>query len=184
VDELEAKARKLLAACPKCGGQPFASAPDIGRVMCCQPYAAPTKAHVAAVAEALRSARAEGKREGLEEAAALFAKHRHLAVREAAERIRALKDSPPLYIYATECDWACAHDARDALNQWCLAIGETADGYDPEDWERVPDDKELSFWCDPDGKIGEHGAPNSLVKKPAREWAELHGRGYLGSTEY
>jgi hypothetical protein len=44
-------------------------------------------------ATAQQSAFDAGKREGLEEAAALFAKHRHLAVREAAERIRALKDT-------------------------------------------------------------------------------------------
>jgi hypothetical protein len=105
VDELEAKATKLLAACPKCGGQPFASAPDIGRVMCCQPYAAPLKAHVAAVAKALRSARAEGKREGLEEAAKVAEgclwswegerplELQNIAWREAAKRIRALKDT-------------------------------------------------------------------------------------------
>ncbi len=93
--------------------------------------------------------------------------------------------TPPLYIYATECDWVCAFDKHDALNQWCKAIGETADGYDPDDWERVPDDKSLSFWCDAEGNIAEpEETGNTPIKKTAREWVEKCGRGYLGSTEY
>lgn len=64
-DEWDERAKTLLLACPKCGGQPFASAPDIGRVMCCQPYAAPSQTMVTNVASALRSAaeRSAGDRE-------------------------------------------------------------------------------------------------------------------------
>ena len=91
--------------------------------------------------------------------------------------------SERLYIYTNDCDYACAFDQHDALNQWCKTIGEDASGYDAADWSRLSDAKELSFWCEPDGKIGERGAPNALVKKTCREWVYQCGRGYLGSTE-
>jgi flagellar biosynthesis/type III secretory pathway protein FliH len=83
VDELEAKARKLCATILQGSGYWLEASPEHI-----------SEGAASHMAEALRSARSDGKREGLEEAAKLVEFHTTIGnPRGVAERIRALKDT-------------------------------------------------------------------------------------------
>ena len=85
-------------------------------------------------------------------------------------------------VWSNEYEWACA-DSKDDLGAVLQEfIG--APEHDLEEWEPLPDEKVLGFWCYPTGEICEIGEPGAaVVKKTCGEWAVQHGRGYLGSSE-
>jgi hypothetical protein len=88
-----------------------------------------------------------------------------------------------LALWYNDCDYVVATSAADATAQYLKFTG--ADRCDNFDWQRVADDKQIGMWCDGDGIISEPGdGGNAVVKRPAREWVERYGPGYLGSTEH
>ena len=92
----------------------------------------------------------------------------------------------PLYLFEnSNPDWVVAHDADDALDVWCKHVGETRDGYDPEDWEQRPDDHTAKYWIDPDtGGISDDGDGNTLVELSALEVVGRWGRGFIASVDF
>lgn len=98
--------------------------------------------------------------------------------------------SPPveqLYLFESgNPDWVVARDEKDALAIWCEHVGEkSTDGYDPEDWERRPDDYTAKYWIDPDtGKISDDSDGNTLVELTAAEVVRRFGRGFIASVDF
>lgn len=93
----------------------------------------------------------------------------------------------PLYLFESgNPDWCVAHDEADALAAWCDHTGETAEGYDPGDWERKPDDYTAKYWIAADGTIttpdNEDGG--ELVELTAAEVCKRFPRGFLASVDF
>jgi hypothetical protein len=88
----------------------------------------------------------------------------------------------------SDCDLVVAASVADA---WAVLKEHNGEGFHDHDdlegdarWEQLPDDREHGIWSYPDGAIAEHDADGAeVVRRTCAEWAALHGRGYLGSTE-
>jgi hypothetical protein len=88
-----------------------------------------------------------------------------------------------------DTDTFVAADAEDAWAALVEALGGSREDYDDppgeHEMEELPDDKQLTIWCDPDGHPHEpFGKGNAPVTKTAAEWAASEPRGMLCSTEF
>ena len=69
-------------------------------------------------------------------------------------------------------NWIVAASVEDAT-ALLVSHGWDDEAVDPDVWERLPDEQELSIAIEDEGKIA----------KPCAEWARENGRGFLASTE-
>ncbi len=105
----------------------------------------------------------------------------------------AKKDPPPLHVYwDSDSIWVVARDADDAELVYAEHIDDV-DSFDRLEFERWPDEKEISIrvWVKgPDtGKIApvdeEDGTDDiAPLSQPARFWVDQCGRGFLCTTDY
>jgi hypothetical protein len=94
-----------------------------------------------------------------------------------------------LHLLTDDHDTFAAADLDDLAAAWSEHHGgdfTTHNADEGIEWERIPDDRELTIWCNADGVPDEpHADGNAKVTKTAREWAAQQSkRGMLCSTEY
>ncbi len=99
----------------------------------------------------------------------------------------AKKGTPMLHVFANECDWVVATDLEDAWEVYAFMTGGPVErckvDFAEDPLVLLDDDKPIEFWADDSGQLLEVGS-GALMAKPASEWARLHGRGFMASTEY
>ena len=90
-----------------------------------------------------------------------------------------------LHVFFDDVEWYVASSVEDAKALQRDWSGCDARDQEAADWCQLPDDGDIRMWLDPD--TTELSVPclgAILVIGTCEVWAEVFGRGFLGSTEY